>query len=360
MALINCKNCGQTISDQAAFCPHCGTKTGLETNGYGTLTFEWAGTWMARDTNVHLSLNGQDTGNKDGYSFKDGFSVNTPITSDRAIIGVKIGKTYNDDIECNFEKGKNYTCTFSYSRYIGAFTYVVTDDSGNVVCKKGYSKKLKIKVILSTLFLVGIFAINIIFWGNLIERNTERDANQAEQVYVSENNEQIAEETTTESVTDNAKDMEPENQWYYSKDVDDLSDEVTSINAMLVSENEIEYETGRTTKLAIGVHYSSATGILCNHVNICFVGDQYGSCQYSDFQGSGFLATFDDGPIDDTWKLVTMVSNRRGLTIHFDKEVNSFLSKLKQSRTCKIQVNLEHVGKKTFVFHCEGFEWDYE
>ena len=112
--------------------------------------------------------------------------------------------------------------------------------------------------------------------------------------------------------------------------------------------------------MAIDVNYSSMTGILRNMVTITFVGDEYEDCQLSDFQGSGFLATFDDGPIDDTWKLVTMADDRRALFFHLSDEVDSFLSKLKQSRTCKIQVNLEHVGKKTFVFHCEGFKWDYQ
>lgn len=169
----------------------------------------------------------------------------------------------------------------------------------------------------------------------------------------------------TEEVTQNnnveKKEAEQSpNTWNYSKDVDDLSGEVKGIRAYLVSENEIEYETGKTTLLAIGVNYSSITGILRNMVTITFVGDDYEDCQLSDFQGSGFLATFDDGPIDDTWKLVTMNSDRTSLSFHLSDEVDSFLSKLKQSRTCKIQVNLEHVGKKTFVFHCEGFKWDYQ
>ena len=132
------------------------------------------------------------------------------------------------------------------------------------------------------------------------------------------------------------------------------------IRAYLVSENEIEYEAGKTTLLAISVNYSSITGILRNMVTIALAGDEYKDCQFSDFQGSGFLAVFDDGPIDDTWSLVTMTDSRRGLSFHLSDEVESFLSKLKQSRTCKIQVNLEHVGKKTFIFHCEGFEWDYQ
>lgn len=164
----------------------------------------------------------------------------------------------------------------------------------------------------------------------------------------------------TEATTEESELEQSPNTWNYSKDVDDLSGEVKGIRAYLVSENEIEYETGKTTLLAIGVNYSSITGILRNMVTITFVGDDYEDCQLSDFQGSGFLATFDDGPIDDTWKLVSMNSDRTSLSFHLSDEVDSFLSKLKQSRTCKIQVNLEHVGKKTFVFHCEGFKWDYQ
>lgn len=185
--------------------------------------------------------------------------------------------------------------------------------------------------------------------------NSTRTTQETSEETITENTEEATEEATEKS--------EPEqspNTWNYSKDVDDLSGEVKGIRAYLVSENEIEYETGKTTLLAIGINYSSITGILRNMVTITFVGDDYEDCQLSDFQGSGFLATFDDGPIDDTWKLVSMNSDRTSLSFHLSDEVDSFLSKLKQSRTCKIQVNLEHVGKKTFIFHCEGFKWDYQ
>ena len=185
--------------------------------------------------------------------------------------------------------------------------------------------------------------------------NNTRSTQETDNDTLSENTEETVEETTKESETEQSP-----NTWNYSEHVDDLSGEVTGISAYLVSENEIEYETGKTVLLAISVNYSSMTGILRNMVNITFVGDEYEDCQLSDFQGSGFLATFDDGPIDDTWKLVSMADDRRALFFHLSDEVDSFLSKLKQSRTCKIQVNLEHVGKKTFVFHCEGFKWDYQ
>lgn len=148
--------------------------------------------------------------------------------------------------------------------------------------------------------------------------------------------------------------------WTYSKDVDDLSGEVVGVSAILRSTNEIEYELGKTTRLAIDITYGSGTGHLQNTVLIAFYGDEYKLCRMSDFQGSGFLATFDDGPIDDTWSLVFLGSDRRGLTIYKLDQVADFISKIKQSKKCRIQVNTEQVGKKTFEFNTKGLDWNFK
>lgn len=199
MALINCPHCGKPISDKAEKCIHCGIVLGktnnditplktteLATNGYGKLTFEWKGLWMAANTDIYITLNGQGVGNQKSYSLKDGFYFETPITSDYANIGIKLGQFFKYDKECHFEKGMNYTCTFSYSRWTGALTYVVTDENGNVISRKGYSIGRIIINILGAIVLIG----SLFYWCNYAIEIITGDANSAEQVDVSVNENQ--------------------------------------------------------------------------------------------------------------------------------------------------------------------------
>lgn len=204
MALIKCKKCGNEISDQAAFCPNCGTKVEVATNNYGTLTFEWKGTWVAVDTDVYLTINGQSAGDKKCYSFKEGFSFDTPITSDYTNIGVKAGKLLNDNIECNFEKGKNYTCTFSYSRLGGAFTYEVTDDNGNVVYKKGLSTGRKIMCVVGAIAVALAIIVAIAIYA-AEEKKHDSYRTQTEQFSKYTNNEQTSEQATEETANTKTK-----------------------------------------------------------------------------------------------------------------------------------------------------------
>lgn len=200
MALITCKKCGKSVSDQAEKCPHCGTKVELETNSYGTLTIEWKGMWMAVDTDVYLTLNGQSVGERNCYSFIKGFSVDTPILSDYANIGVKAGKFLNDNIECKFEKGMNYKCTFSYSRLSGAYTYKITDVNGNIVCKKGLSAGRKIMCILGAILILFLVIVNIaIYIADEKEQNSY--STQTEQISPNTYNEQTTEQVTEEETT---------------------------------------------------------------------------------------------------------------------------------------------------------------
>ncbi len=146
--------------------------------------------------------------------------------------------------------------------------------------------------------------------------------------------------------------------WDYFQDTDDLTGNVTAVNAALNSTNAVEYDNyGHTSKLFILLTYSvkGETQITIGGV------DATGSekMRFSDFQGSGFLAVFDDGEVDDTWRYIGMSERRTSLYIHHTHEVAEFVSKLKASRTCKIQVNLEHGGKKAFTFNTAGLKWDY-
>lgn len=170
MAQITCKNCGQLIYDDAASCPYCGAAT----NGYGKLTFEWEGSWAVNDARMYITLNGENIGTEESYSFANGFSVQTPITSDEANItlvmpidiptGLFNFKYKNkDNFVCSLEKGKNYTCKISYSRMSGRFTYEISDDNGNITYKKGLSKGWILFCTLTAIMLIAIFILLILF-----------------------------------------------------------------------------------------------------------------------------------------------------------------------------------------------------
>lgn len=111
---------------------------------------------MAVNTHIRLSLNGQLVG--DNLSFKHGFSVTTPITERVGKIHVNAGPMLQNNIQCNFEEGKDYTCTLAYSRFVGAFTYVIKDQSGRVVHRQGYSVGRKILLYVS----IAIIAISVL------------------------------------------------------------------------------------------------------------------------------------------------------------------------------------------------------
>lgn len=170
MAQISCKNCGQLIYDDAASCPYCGTAT----NGYGKLTFEWEGFRAVNDLRMYITLNGENIGTEESYSFANGFSVQTPITSDEANItlampidiptGLFNFKYKNkDNFVCSLEKGKNYTCKISYSRLSGRFSYEISDNNGDVTYKKGPSKGWMLFCALTAIMLIAIFILLILF-----------------------------------------------------------------------------------------------------------------------------------------------------------------------------------------------------
>ncbi|MBP3823139.1 MAG: SEL1-like repeat protein [Bacteroidaceae bacterium] len=146
--------------------------------------------------------------------------------------------------------------------------------------------------------------------------------------------------------------------WDYFQDTDDLTGNVTAVNAALSSTNAVEYDNyGHTSKLFILLTYSAKGETQITIGGVDATGSE--KMRFSDFQGSGFLAVFDDGEVDDTWRYIGMSERRTSLYIHHTHEVAEFVSKLKASRTCKIQVNLEHGGKKTFTFNTAGLKWDY-
>lgn len=114
-----CPICGGEISGQAKYCPHCGSAV-VATNALGRLRIEWRGTWMLTDTLVKLSVNGQLIGS---YSFKDGFSIEIPISSALNEITIKYGfRTLKRTF--TFQPHQNYFLMLEYSRFTGKFSFV--------------------------------------------------------------------------------------------------------------------------------------------------------------------------------------------------------------------------------------------
>ena len=55
-----------------------------------------------------------------------------------------------------------------------------------------------------------------------------------------------------------------------------------------------------------------------------------------------------------------MTDNRTSLLMYQPNKVAPFVKEIKSSKQVRIQVNLEHVGRKTFEFNVEGLLWDFE
>ena len=148
--------------------------------------------------------------------------------------------------------------------------------------------------------------------------------------------------------------------WFYNKSVDDLTGNVTAINGYLVSKNAVEYDSGKTARLVITLIYGNFAGSVKNTVLISFGEDDYKLCRFADFQGMGLLAVFDDGEVDDSWRNLSMGSTSSSLVMNSNGHADNFIKKIKRSKTCKIQVNIEGVGMKTFEFNSQGLQWDFK
>ncbi|MDO4994389.1 MAG: hypothetical protein Q4E32_05240 [Bacteroidales bacterium] len=156
---------------------------------------------------------------------------------------------------------------------------------------------------------------------------------------------------------DERKETPSETTWNYYTSENDLTHDVTSITAYIKSTNSHEYDKyGNTARLTLSIQYP---GPLNGSMVLLTFEDEKGWCKFSDFQGSGFFAVFDNGDVDTTWKLVDMGRDRKSLYIYYDNKVQPFMQKLKSSKTVRIQVNLEDVGMKTFDFNVSGLKWDY-
>jgi len=155
--------------------------------------------------------------------------------------------------------------------------------------------------------------------------------------------------------------QDPATTWNYTKDVDDLTGNITGINAHIASTNSLTSEYGESDRLVIQLGYNGISGEPSNMFGIAF---EKGYCRFADKNSQGFLAVFDNGEVDNTWTLCNGGNNKAIVMISdklsgSDDLINSFINKLKKAKTCRIQVNVDGVGMKTFDFNCEGLKWDY-
>lgn len=168
----------------------------------------------------------------------------------------------------------------------------------------------------------------------------------------------------SKAVTDNnksqiAEEQKPVETWTYKKNVDDLTGNVTGYQAELVSNNTQPTRFSDGSHLAILVERK--THIDGNPANYIYMFLEDGS--FSDYQGKGFLATFDGSEIDESWNFLKF-SSSKGLIIAPEGASASnplgdkFINKLKNSKTCRIQVNIDGIGMKTFDFNCAGLNWN--
>ena len=148
--------------------------------------------------------------------------------------------------------------------------------------------------------------------------------------------------------------------WDYFRTEDDLTHDVTGYTAYVVSTNRVRIDSnGNTARMSLSLLFSTQfSSTPSTSVMFSFTEDNK-LCRLSDFQGSGILAVFDNGEVDDRWGLINMGNKRNSLFMYLPSKVDPFVEKLKTSKQVRIQVNLENVGKTTFDFNVEGLHWDW-
>lgn len=150
--------------------------------------------------------------------------------------------------------------------------------------------------------------------------------------------------------------------WFYGQMEDDLTHEVTAITATILSKNECRFDNyGNTARLCMQLIYSTyylstpSTAVL-----LTFDDGKTNLCRYADSFSSGFKVVFDNGEVDNRWTLIESTPKHNVIFMYMPSKVKPFLAELRSSKTCRIQVNLEHVGMTTFDFSIEGLKWDYD
>ena len=189
---------------------------------------------------------------------------------------------------------------------------------------------------------------------------TNQAQEQSEQEYI-EDTTAVVEEVMSEEEQEQAV-IDSMTKWFYSKTEDDLTHDITSITASILSTNECRYDSyGHTARMVMTLTYSTmylstpSTAVL-----LTFDDGKTDMCRYAKDFSSGFRVVFDNGDVDDRWTLIDNTSKRNVIFMYMPSKVKPFLAKLRSSKTCRIQVNLEHVGMTTFDFNIGGLKWDFD
>ena len=130
MALIQCNECGQSVSDKAANCPNCGAPLSSTENKEAILKLVWKGKYAVTKTSMEVVVNGKSLGL---YSYNDGFELDIPIQSSFMDIALRCnGMTFH--IKLPIESQENYTCKLYYSAF-SYFYYELYNSAGHLMKK---------------------------------------------------------------------------------------------------------------------------------------------------------------------------------------------------------------------------------
>lgn len=121
--MVYCEKCGSPLNEESNFCPNCGNSNKEER---GELTIRWDGKWMLFDAKIRIRVDGTEIG---AFSFKKGFEITVPITSNRMMIDVKCSiRSYQPILHMN--PLINHTLYLLYSRVSGGFDFLLVDENG--------------------------------------------------------------------------------------------------------------------------------------------------------------------------------------------------------------------------------------
>lgn len=175
MALIECRECGKMISDKAKTCPHCGVSTELKMSEEKRhVTIIYNGAWLIFDLNIRLSVNGNVVGK---YSFKKGFTVKIPITSE--VVNIEL-KTQFRTFKHNFisYSSTDYICYVEYNRMWGNFSFkekgIQINKPIDPLVKSNKNKPIRLMVAcILVLFVFGLYYKSQDNKGSKVIINTE-------------------------------------------------------------------------------------------------------------------------------------------------------------------------------------------
>ena len=158
MALINCNECGQMISDKAVTCPQCGAPVESDANlseqpvnpSTSTLRIVRVGKSPIVSVTLTVKSNGMIVGT---YPFDVGFDMEIPASSDMELIVRCQG--IDTPTRLTLDPDRNYVCKVYYST---TFSYELYDENGTLL------KQDKLGIVMWILcFLIPIVGIIYFF-----------------------------------------------------------------------------------------------------------------------------------------------------------------------------------------------------